>query len=69
MKLALFLCVALLTGCSSVEVATGYVVDQYCEQSEIERIALRSLVNAGASPHYIAISCEHDNNYMNPTAE
>jgi len=64
MKAALLVLVFMLSGCSAVEIATGYVVDDYCSQPQAARMAVRELINAGASPHYVSISCEIDNNFF-----
>lgn len=64
MKTALFLTLLMLSGCSAVEIATGYVVDDYCSQPQAARLAVRELISAGAAPHYVSISCEVDSNFF-----
>jgi hypothetical protein len=64
MKAALLILVVMLSGCSAVEIATGFVVDDYCSQPEAARLAVRQLINAGAAPHYVYVSCEVDNNFF-----
>jgi hypothetical protein len=57
-----FLCVLFvaLSGCSAVELAAGYVVDEYCDKPQVARFAVRSLVNAGSAPHSVHIHCATD---------
>ena len=64
MRAALLCLVVMLSGCSAIEIATGFVVDEYCSQPEAARMAVRQLINAGASPHYVYVSCEVDNNFF-----
>ena len=56
----LSLLIIFLAGCSAVEVATGYVVTDYCSQPQAARFTARALVNAGAAPNSITIDCVVD---------
>lgn len=59
-KLVVLLAALSMSGCSSIEIASGYIVDEYCKTSQPTRISVRALVNAGASPHDVKIVCEGD---------
>ncbi len=50
-----------LGGCSAIDVATGYVVNEYCMQPQSARVALREAINVSASPHHVRIDCKGDN--------
>lgn len=49
-----------ISACSAVEIATSYVVDDYCSQPVAARLTVRALVNAGASPNHVEIDCAID---------
>lgn len=62
-KLMILLCVA-LSGCSSIEIASGYLVDEYCDTPQTTRLTVRALVNAGATPHEVKIICDGDQDFF-----
>jgi len=49
-----------LPACSVVDVATGYVVNEYCSTPQPARMAVRATVDQAASPHRVRVFCHRD---------
>lgn len=56
----LVLFVLFASGCSAINVATGYVVNEYCDTELPARMVVRHAVNTAAAPHSVRIDCEGD---------
>lgn len=63
----LVLFVLFASGCSTVELASGYIVSEYCDTPHTTRLAVRAFVNAGAAPHTVRIDCEGDTDFFTPS--
>lgn len=48
------------SGCSAINVATGYVVNEYCDTELPARLVVRQSVNMAAAPHTVRIDCDGD---------
>ena len=55
-----FVLITALEGCSVVDVAAGYVVNEYCSTPQPARIAVRATVDQAASPHRVRVFCHRD---------
>lgn len=64
MKKLLIPLILALSGCSSIEIASGYIVDEYCTAPQTTRLTVRALVNAGAAPHSVRIDCAGDQDFL-----
>lgn len=68
-NLIFIICVVIaLSGCSAVGVATTYVVDEYCQNSQTTRLAVREVINLHAKPHYVRIDCNGDDPFLSGTS-
>lgn len=68
-KLIMLMIMALsVAGCSTLGVATGYVVSEYCETPIPARLVVRESVNVAAAPHKVRIDCDGDQAFFTPSS-